>query len=579
MASSEPLVAWRLASVPCFFLATDRYPLAMLLSLSISDFILVERLDLDFAPGFAVLTGETGAGKSILLGALSLVLGERADAGVVKEGASRAEVSAEFAADNLPRLNDWLSENDLAVEEGSLLLRRVIEANGRSRAFINGRAATAQQLKEAGEFLVDIHGQHAHYSLLKPAEQRRLLDEYAGSLELAADTTRYFREWREWAIRRQSAQQHAGEQDVERERLAWVVKELGALDFTVEGWSNLQEEHRRLAHAADLVAGSRSACEVLDADETGVQSRLRGLRTELAELAAIDPALAEPLALLESAAETLHEAERELAHYADRVDLDPEALNQAELRLVAVQDAARKFRIRPEEIPEYLAATRAHLEELGAAADLATLVRREAEAEAAYRRAAESLSKKRAKAAVQLAQAVSGAMQQLAMQGGRFDIALLTGEAAAHGLEDVEFRVSPHAGQAVKPLAKTASGGELSRVGLALQTVLSGVSGAATLVFDEVDAGIGGGVAEIVGRMLADLGRSRQVLCVTHLPQVAARAARHFRVSKENRGGKAVSEVTTLDGDARVTELARMLGGVKITEATRAHAAEMLGNP
>jgi DNA repair protein RecN (Recombination protein N) len=550
----------------------------MLLSLSITDFVLVERLELDFAPGFAVLTGETGAGKSILLGALSLVLGERADAGVVREGASRAEVSAEFSVGNAPALAYWLEENDLAGEEGGLLLRRVIEAGGRSRAFLNGRPATAQQLKEAGEFLVDIHGQHAHYSLLKAAEQRRLLDEYAGSAEIAADTARCFREWRDCATRRQSAEQHAGEQDVERERLAWMEQELAALGFTPEGWKILQEEHLRLSHAADLASGTRTAGEVLDSDETGVLNRLRGLRADLAELAGIDPALAEPLALLESATETLHEAERELVRYADRVDLDPEALNQAELRLAAVQAAARKFRIRPEEIPEHLAATRTQLEKLGAAADLATLARAEVEAEAAYRREAESLSKKRTQAAAQLAKAVTGAMQQLAMQGGRFEVGLILGEAAAHGLEEVEFRVSPNAGQVVKPLAKTASGGELSRIGLALQTVLSRVSGAATLVFDEVDAGIGGGVAEIVGRMLADLGGKRQVLCVTHLPQVAARATRHYRVSKESRGGKAVSEVTPLDEDARVAELARMLGGVKITEASRAHAAEMLGN-
>ncbi len=550
----------------------------MLLSLSIADFVLVERLDLDFQPGFAVLTGETGAGKSILLGALSLVLGERADAGVVREGASRAEVSAEFAVDRVPGLIAWLEENDLAGEEGVLLLRRVIEAGGRSRAFVNGRPATAQQLKEAGEFLVDIHGQHAHYSLLKLAEQRRLLDEYGAGSALAADAARTFRAWRELTARRESAESHAGEQDAEREGLGWAEQELAALEFTPEGWQALQEAHRRLAHAADLVAGARAAGETLDADETGVLHRLRGLRANLAELAGIDPALAEPLSLLESATESLHEAERELGRYADRVELDPEALDQAETRLAAVQAAARKFRIRPEEIPEHLAATRARLAELGATADIAALAKAEAEAEAAYRRVAEALSKKRAKAAASLAKAVTSAMQQLAMQGGRFQVELVPGAPAAHGLEEVEFRVSPHAGQAVKPLAKTASGGELSRIGLALQTVLSGVSGAETLVFDEVDAGIGGGVAEIVGRMLADLGSGRQVLCVTHLPQVAARAGRHYRVSKETRAGKAVSAVAPLENDARIAELARMLGGVTITEATRAHAAEMLGN-
>ena len=548
----------------------------MLLSLSISDFVLVERLSLDFESGFSVLTGETGAGKSILLDAISLVLGERADAGVVREGAARAEISAEFAPQAESGLSDWLRENDLASEEDVLLMRRVVESSGRSRAFINGRPATALQLKEAGEYLVDIHGQHAHYSLLKAVEQRRLLDAYGGSAELAGETARAFRSWREAVARRESAQNQAGEQDAERERLAWVEQELAALDFTLPGWQDLQETHRRLAHAADLASGAQNACEILDAEDAGVLSRLRALRASLTDLAAIDGALNEPLALLESATETLHEAARELLRYADRVDLDPEALNLAEQRLTAVQTAARKFRLRPEEIPDQLANTRGKLQQLGAATDLAALARLEAEAEKAYLGLAKTLSTQRGAAAGRLGQAVSAAMQQLSMQGGRFEVGLIQVGAATHGLEDVEFRVSPHVGQGVKPLAKTASGGELSRIGLALQTVLSGTSGAPTLLFDEVDSGIGGGVAEIVGRLLAELGGSRQVLCVTHLPQVAARAARHYQVSKENRAGKAVSSVAKLNHPERVEEVARMLGGVRLTDATRAHAEEML---
>jgi len=556
----------------------------MLLSLAISDFVLVDRLALDFAPGFAVLTGETGAGKSILLDAISLVLGERADAGVVREGAARAEVSAEFALPEATPAADWLSENDLAGEDDVLLLRRVVEASGRSRAFINGRPATAQQLKDVGEFLVDIHGQHAHYSLLKSVEQRRLLDAFGGAAEIAGNTARAFRNWRDVAARRLSAQQHSGEQDAERERLAWVEQELAMLDFTLEGWQNLQEEHLRLSHAADLVAGAQAASETLDAEDAGVLNRLRALRGNLADLAVIDPSLTEPLGLIESATETLHEAARELSRYAERVDVDPEALHLAEARLTAVQTTARKFRLRPEEIPEHLASARAQLLELGAAADLEGLARAEAEAEAVYQGLAQTLSELRTQAAEKLGIAVSAAMQQLSMQGGRFEAGLNPGAAAAHGLEEVEFRVSPHAGQGVKTLAKTASGGELSRIGLALQTVLSGTSGAPTLLFDEVDSGIGGGVAEIVGRMLAELGGSvlgnqagqRQVLCVTHLPQVAARAGRHYLVSKQNRDGKAVSSVAVLSHAERVEEIARMLGGVKLTDATRAHAEEML---
>jgi DNA repair protein RecN (Recombination protein N) len=338
----------------------------------------------------------------------------------------------------------------------------------------------------------------------------------------------------------------------------------------------LQESHRRLAHAADLATGAQTASDTLEAEEAGVLNRLRALRGNLVDLAAIDPALSEPLGLLESATETLHEAARELSRYADRVDLDPEALNLAEQRITAVQTAARKFRLRPEEIPEHLTATRSQLQQLGAATDLAALAAAEAAAEKDYRRQAVLLSKIRLAAAGKLDRAVSAAMQQLSMQGGSFETGLVSRDAAAFGLEEVEFRVSPHAGQGLKPLAKTASGGELSRIGLALQTVLSGTSGAPTLLFDEVDSGIGGGVAEIVGRLLAELGGSRQVLCVTHLPQVAARAARHYQVSKQNRDGRAVSQVGLLSHQQRIEEIARMLGGVKLTDATRAHAEEML---
>ena len=544
----------------------------MLLSLSISDYVLVDRLTLDFVNGFAVLTGETGAGKSILLDAISLVLGERADAGVVREGAARAEVSAEFSVTEDAPVADWLRENDLSGEEDVLLLRRVVEATGRSRAFINGRPATALQLKEAGEFLVDIHGQHAHYSLLKATEQRRLLDAFAGCDEHVAETARTFKIWREVVARQESALNHADEQDAERARLVWVEQELAGLDFTLPGWQDLQEEHRKLTHAAELATGAQAASETLDAEESGVLNRLRGLRGRLADLVAIDPALSESMSLLESATETLHEATRELNRYAERV----EALNLAELRLAAVQAAARKFRLRPEDIPDHLASARAQLAELGAAADLEALARKVAEAESAYQKSARMLSSQRAAAAEKLGAAVSAAMQQLSMQGGRFEAGLTPRAAAAHGVEDIEFRVSPHAGQSVKPLAKTASGGELSRIGLALQTVLSGTSGAPTLLFDEVDSGIGGSVAEIVGRMLEALGGNRQVLCVTHLPQVAARAGRHYRVSKENQEGRAVSSVNVLSHAERVEEIARMLGGVKLTDATRTHAEEML---
>lgn len=549
----------------------------MLLSLTLADFVLVERLGLDFHPGFSVLTGETGAGKSILLDALALALGERADTGVIRTGAERAEVSAEFGLADTPELVTWLDEQDLAGEEDILLLRRVVEAGGRSRAFINGRPATAQQLKAAGEFLVDIHGQHAHYSLLKSAEQRRLLDAYAGATDLAGQVAEAWRLWREAQVRRQAAESRSGELAAEREHLTATVSELRALEFTPEGWLSLQEEQRRLAHATELVQGAQLAADALEGDESGLVIQLRGVRARLAELAEIDPALVVLHDTLDGASEVMQDTARELRRYGERVDMDPEALMLAESRLAAIQAAARKYHIRPEAIPDALRDALARQAELGEAADLAALAQAETKCEADYRRLAGQLGNLRSQGAKRLAKAVTEAMQQLAMQGGRFSVDLPGCEPGAHGLEEVVFQVSPHAGQSLQALAKTASGGELSRLGLALQTVLSEVSGAATLIFDEVDAGIGGGVAEIVGRLLAEQGKRRQVMCVTHLPQVAARAGRHYRVSKTHGMGGVRTSVALLDEEARTEEVARMLGGVEITEATRRHATEMLG--
>jgi DNA repair protein RecN (Recombination protein N) len=549
----------------------------MLLSLTLADFVLVERLSLDFQAGFSVLTGETGAGKSILLDALALALGERADAGVVRAGADRAEVSAEFDLTDTPGLAAWLDEQDLAGEENVLLLRRVVEAGGRSRTFINGRPATAQQLKAAGEFLVDIHGQHAHYSLLKPAEQRRLLDAYAGATDLADQVGEAWRLWRQARARRLAAESHSGQMAAEREELEETVAELQALDYSPEGWQSLQEEQRRLAHATELVQGVQLAAEALEGDEAGLIAQLRGVRARLAELAQIDPALAALHDTLDGAAEMMQDTARQLRRYGERVDLDPHALMLVESRLAAIQAAARKHRIRPEAIPDALRAAQARLAELGEAADLAALARAEEKCEADYRQLAARLGHLRAQAAEKLARAVTEVMQQLAMGGGRFSVDLPMCEAGAQGLEEVVFLVSPHAGQALQPMSRTASGGELSRLGLALQTVLSEVSGAPTLIFDEVDVGIGGGVAEIVGRLLAEQGKRRQVLCVTHLPQVAARGAWHYLVSKIQDTEGVRTRVTLLEEEARVEELARMLGGVEITETTRRHAAEMLG--
>ncbi len=549
----------------------------MLRSLTVTNFVLVEQQELVLDPGFSVLTGETGAGKSILLDALGLALGERADPQAVREGASRADISAEFSLANVPTLRHWLEENDLQGDEETLLLRRVVESSGRTRGYINGHPVTLQQLKDAGEHLVDIHGQHAHYSLLRPQVQRQLLDGYAEAGELSRQVAAAYRSWQQAVRRRREAEVQATSDAGERDQLRGVVEELTALDFRAEEWEELQESHRRLAHAAELISGVQAVSTLMDADGEGILALLASARSRLNDLVPYDAHLLDPHQALEDVLIQLQETVRDLNRYAEGVELDPAALARAEARIAQVTDVARKLRARPEELDAVLASSRSHLDELDRNRDLEALARAASEAEAAYLCLAQELSARRREAGARLAGAATSAMQGLAMKGGTFDVALHPCTPEAGGLEEVEFLVSPHPEQALRPLTKTASGGELSRLGLALQTVLSSQSGAGTLIFDEVDAGVGGGVAEVVGRMLSSLGRDRQVLCVTHLAQVAARADRHWRVSKRVVDGHhLLTRVERLESGQRVEEIARMLGGVKITDTTRRHAREML---
>lgn len=549
----------------------------MLVHLSVRDFVIVDRVELDFEPGFTVLTGETGAGKSILIDALALVLGDRADASVVRQGCARAEIAAQFDISREQELLEWLAAHDLTGDEGLCLLRRVVDASGRSRAFINGHAATLQQLREVGERLVDIHGQHAHQSLLRPAAQRALLDGYAALDVLAGLVADLYRDWQEIRRQRQLAERDAAQLAREREELEWQVKELEALQFSEEEWAALKAEHSRLAHAASLIEGAREAVEQLSESDLSLLSQLAGVIDRLQQLRQYDPALEEVLAILEPAEIQLREAAYALNHYRQRLDLDPERLAECEARLEAIHRAARRFRVTPDRLPALLEGARERLAELAQAGDAAALAQREDALKARYRAEAEKLSAERAKAAAELSRKVTQTLQTLAMAGARFEVALVPApEAGSFGLENVEFRVAAHAGAALRPLAKVASGGELSRISLAIQVVAADVTPVPTLIFDEVDVGIGGGVAEIVGALLKRLGESRQVLCITHLPQVAAQGDHHLRVWKETRDGATVSRIAPLDRDARVEEIARMLGGVDITDTTRAHAAEML---
>ena len=550
----------------------------MLRSLSIRDFVIVDKLDLEFQPGFTVLTGETGAGKSILIDALAAVLGSRAESGQVRDGKDKAEVSAEFSTDEAPAVSDYLAENDLSGDDGVCLLRRVIESSGRSRAYVNGRPATVQQLKEIGELLVDIHGQHAHQSLLRAGAQRDLLDGYAGGADLAREVAVAFRTWQDLRQRRLALETDAQTLDAEREQLQWQVKELDALGFRAEEWEELQTEHKRLAHAASLIEAVQFSLDVLSEGEMSTLAAVASVNSRLDGMIDFDPQLKEILAALEPAQIQLQEAVYGLRHYQSRLDLDPQRLREAEGRLDAVHTASRKFRVSPPEMPERLAKMKARLAELETGFDPEALRQRESQAVAHWQDRAKKLSAARRKAAADFARRVTASMQSLAMGGGAFEIALTPlSEGNAHGMEQVEFLVASHAGATPLALAKVASGGELSRISLGIQAVTSQVAAVPTLIFDEVDAGIGGRVAEIVGRMLKELGSRHQVMCVTHLPQVAAAGNQQWQVSKAAANGKVASQVAVLDRAARVEEIARMLGGMKITETTRKHAAELLG--
>lgn len=547
----------------------------MLRTLSIRDFVIVDSIELEFSSGFSVFTGETGAGKSILIDALALALGGRGDASVVREGAAKADITAEFSAD--AELDEWLAANEFSNEDGGALLRRVIDNAGRSKAFINGIAATATQLRELGEKLVDIHGQHAHQSLLKSDAQRTLLDNQAGLQDDAKAVAAAYKSWRALAKQREEFETNAKNVLLERERLEWQVGELEKLAAKPGEWTDVSNEHSRLSHAASLIEGAQQALDAIsESDSSPMLSQLSTINTRLGKLVDLDAGLQPVLDVLEPARIQLQEAVYALNDYLGRVELDPARLRVVEQRMEDLHSASRKFHVAADELPQEFEKLSEQLKQLADASDLDALRAQEEKLKAAYMTAAQKLSKARAKAAKALGAAVTTAMQELSMAGGKFEIALQSCEPASFGLEQVEFLVAGHAGTTPRPLAKVASGGELARISLAISVITSSATATPTLIFDEVDSGIGGGVAEVVGRLLRKLGQDRQVLCVTHLPQVASQANQHFQVSKRNSDGKTLSSIDALDSNARVEEIARMLGGIEITATTRSHARELL---
>ncbi len=552
----------------------------MLRRLSLRDFVIVAELEVDFAPGCSVLTGETGAGKSILIDALQLALGSRGDAGVVREGAARSDISAEFDAP--PSLSAWLDEagfDGASDAGGTLLLRRTIDAQGKSRAWVNGSPATLAQLREAADHLIDIHGQHAWQSLTRPPAVRALLDAFAGVDAAPLDAA--WSQWKAAGAALDAARTRQGDLDRERERLAWQIGEVDKLAPREGEWEEIDAEHKRLANVQSLIDAARLALDALSEADVSADGLAGRALDALHHVAAFDAKLADVIEVLNSAQAQLQDAAHSLSTYLHHAEPEPDALQALDERLSAWMSLARRYRRPPAELPALLEQWKGELHALDAAADLDALQRALDAATAAFNDAARRVSAARRTAATKLGAAVTQAMQQLGMAGGRFEVELLAQDAPqSFGLESAEFLVAGHAGSTPRPLAKVASGGELSRIALAIAVTTSqldnGQAVAGTLIFDEIDAGVGGAVAETVGRLMKQLGRERQVLAVTHLPQVAACADHHFVVSKVSREGATRSEVHTVEGEARVAEIARMLGGERLSGTSLAHAQEML---
>jgi len=540
--------------------------------IALRDFVIVSELELDLDTGFTVLTGETGAGKSILIDALQLVTGARADTGVIREGASRTEVSAEF--DGCEALQGWMEE--AGFDPGfTLLLRRTVDTQGKSRAWINGSAATATQLRELGEQLLDIHGQHAWQSLTRPDAVRGLLDAYAQVSTAPLATL-----WQQWRQAQATLGDARAAQDTlqrERERLSWQIGEVEKLSPQVGEWEELSTDHSRLANAQALLDAAQGAVDALEGETASALVALNAAQQLLERQSHLEPDFRNMNEVLASSLAQVEDTVHSLHAYLRRTDLDPQRLAELDARMTQWVSLARRYKRPPEELAGLLAAWREELTRLDAASDLAALEAAEAAAQAAYMDEARKISRARHKAAPLLARAITLAMQGLGMQGGQFEVAVqAASQPMQSGLEEVGFLVAGHKGSTPRPVAKVASGGELSRIALAIAVTTSQLGTAQTLIFDEVDSGVGGAVAETVGRLMKQLGLDRQVLAVTHLPQVAACADHHLVVAKQTHGQSTLSTVTAVQGEPRVAEVARMLGGEKLSGTTLAHAKEML---
>ncbi len=550
----------------------------MLDSIQIRNFAIIDSLQLEFDSGLSALTGETGAGKSILLDAIKLVAGDRAESDFIRQGAERAEISVSFRLDDTPAVHKWLTDQEMNAD-GECLVRRVLHANGRSKAFINGFNATLAQLRTLCDMLIDIHGQHEHQSLQVPLVQRQLLDAFLGEHALLDEIRQKFDNYRDLEQRLQQAKSSSREREQRTDLLGLYCDELNQLALTEGEFEVLQDEYRRLSNADALIEQTGQVlAQLYENDDQSIQSLLSLCEQKLSLLLESDKALVSSHELVNAALIQVQEATSDLRNYRDGIELNGARLEAINERIAGIQNLARKHRIEVTALPALSEELNRELEMLqGDSFNVETIQADLDKARDDYLFSAGELSLKRQKTAATLSEQVTQVMQQLGMEDGQFIIGVEPHqEPAKHGIDSIRYLVSTNPGQAPKPLSKVASGGELSRISLAIQVIMSESSKIPTLIFDEVDSGVGGGVAEIVGKKLRLLGRDRQVFCVTHLPQVASQAHHHFRVTKTSERSETSTEVIPLSNEERLEEVARMLGGVTITAQTRAHASEML---
>lgn len=545
----------------------------MLELLSLKDFVIVPSLAAEASSGLTCLTGETGAGKSILIDALELVLGARSDTGLIREGAERTEVCAEF--DVTPRVKKWLTSAGLD-ESDTVILRRTVDVKGRSRAWINATPVTITQMRELGERLVDIHGQHAHQSLLKTSHQLQLVDGFGNTQPLRLAVREAWVDWQERACVLRQATQDTERLQAEAERLGWISELFDELDPQEGQWEELSKEHALLSNSAEIVGHIRAASVALSQGDVSAVSLTTQAQAELSAAAKFDPSLAQYEESLSEAAAVLDDISRDISRHLDAFNVDENRFSEIDERLSMYWKLSKKLHRAPEELYAYRQEVRSRLEELTENADVELLQKAEQKAREVFMKRAAALTQARVKAAQELSQAVTEQMQHLAMTGGRLEITLPACEPWAGGLERCEFLVSGHAGATPRPLTKVASGGELARISLAIAVITAQITPVPTLIFDEVDSGIGGAVAEVVGRLLRRLGENRQVLCVTHLPQVAACAHQQWLVQKQSHDNVTTSSLKPLTDKERIREIARMAGGLQITEATLQAAQELI---